>query len=114
MPSAPRLSTPERSTKSSPEAASNSGVEAATTDKMMASSSSMRGLSDGTQQANAIDDERIAGQHVKQEDALEHLGEIERHLHGNLRALAADKGERQKQSSDQNADRIESPEKRDD
>src|SRR3974390_2729336 len=101
MPSTPRLSTPERSTTNSPDAASNSGVEAAMTDRMMASSSSMRGLSDGAQQADAVDDERIAGQHVEREDALEHLGEIERHLHGNLRSLAAAQGERQQQPGDQ-------------
>src|SRR4029077_2056632 len=114
MPSAPRLSTPERSTTSSPEAASKSGVEAAITDRMIASSSSMRGLSNRTQNADAVDDERIAGEHVEQQDALEHLGEIERHLHRNLRAFAADEGERQKQPGDQNAYRIEPPQKGDD
>src|SRR6185312_4608585 len=114
MPSTPRLRTPERSTTNSPDAASSSGVEAAITDRMMASSSSMRGLPDGAQQADAVDDERIAGQHVEQQDALEHLGEVERHLHRDLRVLAADEGERKKETGDQNADRIEPPQKGDD
>src|ERR1700723_3062928 len=114
MPSAPRLRTPERSTTSSPDAASKSGVEAAITDRMMASSSSMRGLSDGAQHADPVDDQRIAGEHVEQQDALEHLGEIERHLDGNLRLLAADEGERQEQRGDQNADGVEPAEKRHD
>ena len=64
--------------------------------------------------ADAIENERIAGQHVEQQDALEHLGQIERHLERDLRLLAADEGERQEQAGDQNADRIEPAEKRDD
>src|SRR5262245_55735323 len=114
MPSTPRLRTPERSTTNSPDAASNSGVEAAITDRMMASSSSMDGLPDGAQHADAVDDERIAGQHVEQQDALEHLGEVERHLHRYLRAFAADEGERKKKTGDQDADGIKTPQKGDD
>src|SRR6516165_531576 len=114
MPSTPRLRTPERSTTNSPEAASKSGVEAAITERMMASSSNMHGLSDGAQHADAVDDERIAGQHVEQQDALEHLGEVERHLHRDLRALATDEGERKKKTGDQDTDRIEPPQKGDD
>src|SRR5215471_9343930 len=114
MPSTPRLRTPERSTTSSPDAASNSGVEAATTDRMMASSSGMHGLPDGAQHTDAVDDERIAGQHVEQQNALEHLGEVERHLHRDLRALPADEGKRKKKAGDQNTDRIEPPQKGDD
>src|ERR1700733_12582425 len=106
MPSTPRLSTPERSTTNSPDAASNSGVEAAITDRMMASSSSMRRLADGAEGTDAVDDRRVAGEHVEQQDALEHLGDVERHLHRDLRALAADKRQRQEQPGDQNADRI--------
>src|ERR1700686_4329179 len=105
--SAPRLSTPERSTTNSPDAASKSGVDAAITDRMMASSSSMHGLSDGAQQTDAVDDQRVAGEHVEQQDALEHLGEVERNLHRDLRALAADESQRQEQPGDQNADRIQ-------
>src|SRR6185437_7142852 len=105
IPSTPRLSTPERSTTSSPEAASSSGVDAAITDRMMASSS-MRGLSHGPDQVDAIDDQRVAGEHVEQQNALENLGEIGRDLHRDLRRLAADEGQRQEQSGEQDADRI--------
>ena len=61
-----------------------------------------------------IEDERVAGEHVEQQDALEHLGEVERDLHRDLRLLAADEGQRQEQSGDQNADRIQPAEERDD
>src|SRR5665647_2622875 len=118
MPSTPRLSTPERSTTSSPAAASSSGVDAAITDMIMASSSPMNvslgGLFEWSDQTDAIEDQGIAGQHVEQQDALEHLSEIERDLHRDLRALAADEGERQKQTGGQDADRIEPAEEGDD
>src|SRR5882672_4483605 len=113
MPSTPRLSTPERSTINSPAAASSSGVEAAITDRMMASSSPMAGLSQRGDEADAVEDERIAGEHVEQQDALEHLGQVERHLERDLRAFAADEGERQEQTGDQDADRIEPAEEGD-
>src|SRR5437763_5690109 len=87
MPSRPRLRTPARSTTSSPEAASNSGVEAAITVSRTASTNSMNGLR-REHNAQAVEDERVAGEHVEQQNALEHLGEIERHLERNLRALA--------------------------
>src|SRR5260221_918825 len=114
MPSTPRLSTPERSTTSSPAAASSSGVEAAITDRMMASSSPIRGLSIEFDEADAIEDQGIAGEHIKQQDALEHLGEIERNLHRYLCALPADESQRPKQSRDQDADRVEPAQERDD
>src|SRR5882757_1210934 len=114
MPSTPRLSTPERSTTSSPAAASSSGVEAAITDRMMASSSPIRGLSIEFDEADAIEDQGIAGEDIEQQDALEHLGEIERDLHRYLRALAADERQRKKQSRHQDADWIKSAEERDD
>src|SRR5882672_8094018 len=100
MPSTPRLSTPARSATSSPAAASRSGVEAAITVSVMASSMPMsrmprRRPSRRGDQTDAVDDERIAGEHVEQQDALKHLGEIERHLERHLRALAADEGERE-------------------
>ena len=65
-------------------------------------------------EADAVEDQRVAGEHVEQQDALEHLGEIERHLHRDLRLLAADEGQRQEQAGDQDADRIEPAEERDD
>src|SRR5262244_166989 len=114
MPSTPRLSTPERSATSSPAAASSSGVEAAITDRTMASTSSMRSLSRHADEADAMDDQGIAGEHVEQQHPLKDLGEIERHLQGDLRALAADEGQRKKQAGDQDAERIEPSEKRDD
>src|SRR5271169_4037401 len=103
MPSRPRLSTPDRSATSSPAAANNSGVEAAITDSMMASNISMRGLSERADEADAVDDHGIAGEHVEQQDALEHLGEIERHFDRDFGVLATDEGKREKQARDQYA-----------
>src|SRR5215813_9066405 len=114
MPSTPRLSTPERSATSSPAAASSSGVEAAITDRTMASTSSMRSLSRHADEADAMDDQGIADEHVEQQHPLKDLNEIERHLQGDLRALAANEGQRKKQAGDQDAERIEPSEKRDD
>src|SRR6266536_2181678 len=113
MPSAPRLRTPARSTTSSPEAASISGVEAVMTVSKTASMNSMDDLR-GEQQADAIEDQRIAGEDIEQQNALEHLGEVERHLQRDLRTLAADEGEREEQRRDQDAERIEPAEKRHD
>src|ERR1043165_5425745 len=113
MPSTPRFKTPARSTTSSPDAASSSGVDAVMMVSRMASANSMGDLR-GKQQAEAVEDERVAGEHVEQQDALEHLGEIERNLQRDLRALAADEGEREEQRRDQDADRIQTTEKRHD
>src|SRR5437868_5767897 len=113
MPSTPRLSTPARSTTSSPEAASISGVEAVMTVSKTASMNSMDDLR-GEQRADAIEDQGIAGEHIEQQNALKNLGEVERHFQRDLRALAADEGERQEQRRDQDADRIEPAEKRHD
>src|ERR1700759_2682910 len=77
MPSTPRLSTPERSVTSSPVAAIRSGVDAASTDRMMASTSSTLHLR-REDQPETVEDEGIAGQHIEQQDALEHLGHVER------------------------------------
>src|SRR5215470_17282604 len=103
MPSTPRLSTPARSTTSSPAAASRSGVEAASTATMMASTKPMGGPALRWQQTDAVEDERVAGEHEEQQDALEHLGQVERHLDGDLRLLAADEGERQEQAGEEDA-----------
>ena len=62
-------------------------------------------------EADAVEDERVAGEHEEQQDALEHLGEIERHLHRDLRALAADEGQRQEQAGEQDADGLSRPRK---
>src|SRR5882724_4810490 len=118
IPSTPRLSTPARSATSSPAAASSSGVEAARTARMMASaspiSSSLGGPAVRGQETDAMDDERIAGEHVEQQDALDNLGQIERDLHGDLRLLAADEGQRQEQPGDQYPDRVQPAQERDD
>src|SRR5262245_47489284 len=127
MPSTPRLSTPARSATSSPAAASRSGVEAASTARMMASARpisrshqtlpsdvSLRSLAVRWQEPDAVDDERIAAQHIEQQDALEHLGQVERDLHGDLRLLATNEGERQEQAGDQYPDRVQAAEERDD
>src|SRR5215510_7252971 len=98
MPSTPRLRTPARSVTSSPVAAIRSGVDAASTERMMASSSSTRHLTVGEDEAEAIENEGIAGVHVKQQNALEHLGDIQRDLHCDLSLLAADEGQGEKQA----------------
>src|SRR5580692_6249243 len=84
MPSTPRLSTPERSATNSPVAAINSGVDAASTDRMMASASSTGHLSRREDEPEAVEDQGIAGEHVEQQNALEHLGDIQRNFHCDL------------------------------
>src|SRR3954453_23748764 len=113
MPSTPRLSTPARSTTSSPEAASISGVEAVTTASRTASMNSMDDLWGG-QQTDAIEDEGVAGEHIEQQNALKHLGEVERQFQGNLRAFPADEGQPEEQRRDQDSDRMQAPEERHD
>src|ERR1700733_1594803 len=93
MPSTPRLSTPARSVTSSPIAASNSGVDAASTERMMASSSPTGHLWRWEDQTKPVENERIAGQYVKQQDALKHLGDVERDFHCDLGLFAANEGE---------------------
>src|SRR5581483_12267441 len=107
------LSTPARSTTSSPEAASSSGVEAVMIVMMTASTNSMGDLR-RKDEAEAIENERVAGEHIEQQDALEHLGQIERHLERDLRGLTADEGEGEEQRRDQDADRMQPPEERHD
>src|ERR1700677_1259271 len=106
MPSTPRLRTPERSTTSSPEAASRSGVDAVITVmmkltekisfKISARTSGMggQGGSWGAYQAEAVDDQGVAGEHVEQQNALEYLGEVEGNLHRYLRLFAANERQR--------------------
>src|ERR1700722_12031129 len=89
MPSTPRLSTPERSVTSSPVAAINRGVDAASTDRMMGSSSSTWHLSGGGDQPDPVENEGIAGQHIKQQDTLKNLGHVQRYLHRDLGLFAA-------------------------
>src|SRR5437868_10174757 len=113
MPSTPRFRTPARSTTSSPEAASSSGVEAVITVSRTASMNSMDDLR-GEKDTEAVEDQRVAGEHVEQQNALEHLGEVERNFQRNLRALAADEGEREEQRRDQDTDRVQSSVKRHD
>ena len=85
MPSTPRLSTPERSTTSSPSAAISSGVAAVAMVSRMLSACPWSGsLGDGlrraeTGNADAVEDQRVAGEHEEQQHALEDA----RHLVGN-------------------------------
>ena len=92
----------------------SSGVEAASTARMMDSSNPIGGPALRHDETDAVEHEGIAGEHVKQQQALEHLGEIERHLEGDLRALPADEGEREEQRGEQDADRVQPPEERND
>src|SRR6266851_2259247 len=113
IPSTPRLSTPARSATSSP-AAAKSGGEAASTARMIASASPMGCPAMNRHQANPVEDERIARQHIEQQQALEDLGQVERDAHGDLGLLAADERERQEQACDQYSDRIQSSQECDD
>src|SRR5215213_5555006 len=106
MPSTPRFRMPARSTTSSPEAASSSGVEAVITVSSTASTNSMDDLR-SEKHTEAVEDQRVAGEHIEQQYALEHLGEIERYLERNLRTFTADEGEREEQRRDQDADRMQ-------
>src|SRR3981081_4010392 len=90
MPSTPRLSTPARSVTSSPVAAISNGVDAASTARMIASSSPTGHLLRRRDQAEAVENERVAGEHVKQQDALEHFCHVQRDFHRDLGLLAAD------------------------
>src|SRR5262245_28110972 len=112
MPSTPRFRTPARSTTSSPEAASSSGVEAAITVSRTASTNSMDDLR-RKDETEAVENERVTGEHVEQQNPLEHLGEIERDFQRDLSAFAADEGEREEQCRNQNADRMEAAEEGD-
>ena len=98
MPSTPRLSTPERSVTSSPVAAINSGVDAASTDRMMASSSSTGHLSRRGNQPEAVENKGIAGEHVEQQNALKHLGHVQRDFHCDLGLFAADERKREEKA----------------
>src|SRR5579859_922709 len=95
IPSTPRLSTPERSVTSSPVAAINSGVEAASTDRMIASNMATMHLSGRENQPESVQNERVAGEHVEQQNALKHLCDIKGYFHCNLGLFAADEGERE-------------------
>src|SRR5688500_12697707 len=115
MPSTPRLSTPERSTTSSPMAARSSGVAAVMTVRMIASSTG--GFAPQRRRADEpdpVEDQRVAGEHVEEQHALQHL----RHLRGDLQArldrLAAKIGERDQKAGDQNAERVQPAEEGDD
>src|ERR1700674_728609 len=81
IPSTPRLSTPERSVTSSPVAAINSGVDAASTERMIASSSSTGHLSRSENQPEPVKDERVAGEHVEQQNSLKNLCDVQRYFH---------------------------------
>src|ERR1700761_3712716 len=98
MPSTPRLRTPDRSFTNSPVAAINSGVDAASTDRMMASASSTGHLPGCEDEPEAVEDQGIAGEHVEQQDALEHLGDVQRNFHRDLGLFAADKSEREEKA----------------
>src|SRR5229473_4684389 len=98
MPSTPRLRTPARSVTSSPVAAINSGVDAASTERIMASSSPTGHLSRRENQPETVENERVAGEHVEQQDALKHLGDVQRNFHRDLGLLAANEGKCEEQA----------------
>ena len=108
----PRLRTPERSATSSPIAAISSGVEAVTMVRRMASKV-VTCAPPRADEADAVAHQRVGGEHAEEQDALERLGEIERQLQQDLRALAADEGQRDDERRDQDADRVEPAEERD-
>src|SRR5258707_7453544 len=98
MPSTPRLRTPARSVTSSPVAAIKSGVDAASTERMMASSSPTGHLSRRENQPETVENERVAGEHVEQQDALKHLGDVQWNFHRDLGLLAANEGKCEEQT----------------
>src|SRR5260370_11013260 len=98
MPSTPRLRTPARSVTSSPVAAINSGVDAASTERMMASSSPTGHLSRRENQPETVENERVAGEHVEQQVALKHLGDVPWTFHCYMGLLAANEGKCEKQA----------------
>src|SRR5216683_3783030 len=98
MPSTPRLSTPARSVTSSPVAAISSGVDAANTERMMASSSPTGHLSRRENQPETVENEGVAGEHVEQQDALKHLGDVQWNFHRDLGLLAANEGKCEEQA----------------
>src|SRR3984885_8199742 len=114
MPSTPRLSTPARSVTSSPVAAISNGVDAASTARMIASSSPTGHLSRRGNQPEAVEDERVACEHIEQQDALEHLGHVQRNFHRDLGLLAADKGQCEEKACNKYSNRVQAAEKRDD
>src|ERR1700729_829775 len=67
-----------------------------------------------TNQTDAVEDQGIAGQYKKKQNALEHFGEILRHLDRDLGIFAADEGKGEKQARDQDSDWIEPAEEGDD
>src|SRR5438270_5667883 len=73
MPSMPKFRTPARSTTSSPEAASSSGVDAVITVSKTASTNSMDDLR-REKHTETVEDQRVAGEHIEQQNALKHLG----------------------------------------
>ena len=73
-------------------AAINNGVDAASTDRMMASSSSTGHLSGSEDQPEPIENEKVAGEHVEQQNALKYLCDIQRYFHRDLGLLAAYEG----------------------
>src|SRR5882672_3164515 len=88
MPSTPRLSTPARSVTSSPIPAISKGVDAASTARIIASSRPTGYLSRRENQPEAVENERVAGEHIEQQNALKHLGDVQRDFHCDLGLLA--------------------------
>src|SRR5580692_4889524 len=73
----------------------------------------MGGFSGGADEADAIDNHRVASEHVEQQNALKYLGKIERYFHCDFRILAANESKREKQPGDKDADRIQPAKERD-
>src|SRR5690606_17870732 len=107
MPSTPRLSTPERSTTSSPMAAMSSGVAAVA---MVMTTASNMGRLPGRgglrpYQTDAVVDERVAGEHEEQDEALEGAHHLVGKADRDLRRLAAEIGQCQHQPGRDDAER---------
>src|ERR1700730_13962445 len=114
MPSTPRLRTPARSVTSSPVAAINSGVGAASTERMIASSNHTGHLTRRENKPEAVENEEIAGEHVEQQNALKHLGDVQRDFHCDLGLFAADESKREEKPCNQYSNRVQPPEERHD
>jgi hypothetical protein len=59
----------------------------------MASSSPTGHLSRREDQPEPVENEGIAGEYVEQQNALEHLGHVQRNFHRDLGLLAANEGQ---------------------
>src|SRR4029077_3842542 len=79
IPSMPRLRTPARSLKHSPSVARSSGVEMRTIAAKKPTSKSVESTSSMVGDAQPVHQEQTSGHHREEGNALDDIGEIDRH-----------------------------------